>query len=71
MKIIRNTPSTLFQEVEVGDVFQYADMVFMRTDDNTTELGIMNAVNFERGITVHFDHDIKVTPLPKAHVVIE
>lgn len=71
MKIINNTPCTLFHDVEVGGVFQYADEIFMRTDDNNTNLGLMNAVNLECGLAVHFSCDNRVHLLPGAHVVIE
>lgn len=71
MKIINNTPLTPFRNVEFGSVFKYADAILMRTDDNVTELGTMNAVNLESGFAVSFYLDDMVSPLPKAHVVLE
>lgn len=71
MKIINNTHCTTFHDVGIGCVFQYVNTIFMRTDDNETDCGLMNAVNLENGTAVHFCYDEKVRLLPEAHIVIE
>lgn len=71
MKIINNTPCTMFHDVEIGCVFECAGAIFMRTDNNNTDWGVMNAVNLESGFAVHIDCDDRVHPLPNAHVIIE
>ena len=71
MKIRYTNNSVQFSDLKQGDVFKYANDVYLRvelvTDEDLTE---WNAVNLATGSHESFSPEIDITPCPKAELTL-
>ena len=59
----RTGKDVVFEELSLGDVFEYEDEFFMKTEETEHKYGVRNAVNIEDGTLYTFCVNEQVTPL--------
>lgn len=59
----RTGKSAVFEELSLGDVFEYGDEFFMKIEEVGYQYGVRNAINIENGALYTFCVDEFVTPL--------
>lgn len=59
----RTGKSAVFEELSLGDVFEYEDEFFMKIEEVGYQYGIRNAINIENGALYTFCVNEFVTPL--------
>lgn len=55
--------SAVFEELSLGDVFEYKDEFFMKIEEVGYQYGVRNAINIEDGTLCTFCVNEFVTPL--------
>lgn len=64
IKNIVHVNAVLFEQIDIGSVFEYHDIIYMKTepcDDKT--LGILNAITIEHAMFTSFCDDTIVHPI--------
>lgn len=59
----RTGKRVVFEELSLGDVFEYEDEFFMKIEESEYKYGVRNAVNIEDGALYTFCVNEQVTPL--------
>lgn len=58
-----NKRAVVFEELSLGDVFEYEDEFFMKIEETKYQYGVRNAVNIENGALYTFRINELITPL--------
>ena len=59
----RTGKRVVFEELSLGDVFEYEDEFFMKIEEIGYQYGVRNAINIENGALYTFCVNEQVTPL--------